>query len=47
MNVPVSFRGRQLGTMNVSGAANQYGEVEQRAARAIAAYLVPVLLADY
>jgi GAF domain-containing protein len=47
MNVPVSFRGRQLGTMNVSGAANQYGEAEQRAARAIAAYLVPVLLADY
>lgn len=47
MNVPISFRGRQLGTMNVSGKAHQYGEDEARAARAIAAYLVPVLLADY
>lgn len=47
MNVPVSFRGKQLGTMNVSGTANQFGETEVRAARAIAAYLVPVLLADY
>jgi hypothetical protein len=47
MNVPVSFRGRQLGTMNVSGKAHQYGADEARAARAIAAYLVPVMLADY
>ncbi|MCC6467414.1 MAG: GAF domain-containing protein [Alphaproteobacteria bacterium] len=47
MNMPVSFRGRQLGTMNVSGTAHQFGEADVRAARAIAAYLVPVLLADY
>ena len=47
MNVPVSFRGRQLGTMNVSGTENQFGEADIRAARAIAAYLVPVLLSDY
>jgi len=47
MNMPVSFRGRQLGTMNISGEENQYTEADVRAARAIAAYLVPVFLAEY
>jgi hypothetical protein len=46
MNVPLSFGGRTLATMNISGEAGQYREEDAPAAQAIGALLAPVLLAS-
>jgi GAF domain-containing protein len=45
MNVPIGFRGKRLGTMNVSNEAHWFREEDAEAGRLIAALLVPDLLA--
>ena len=45
MNVPIGFRGRRLGTMNLSHRAGWYANADREAARIVAALLVPALLA--
>jgi hypothetical protein len=44
MNVPITYDGRTLATMNISGEAGQYGDADIPSARALAALLAPVLL---
>jgi|SRR5215472_1885245 len=45
MNVPVRFRGRSLGTMNICAAAGWFGEADREPGRLLASLLVPSLLA--
>jgi len=45
MNVPITYDGRTLATMNISGEAGQYGDADIPSAQALAALLTPVLLA--
>jgi GAF domain-containing protein len=45
MNVPISYDGHTLATMNISGAAGQYGEADIATGKTLGALLVPVLLA--
>jgi GAF domain len=45
MNVPISYNGRTLATMNISGKAGQYGDADVPLAKVLGALLVPVLLA--
>jgi hypothetical protein len=44
MNVPIGYRGRRLGTMNLSHEAGWYRNADHVAARAIGALFVPALL---
>jgi GAF domain-containing protein len=44
MNVPIGYRGRRLGTMNLSHEAGWYRNADHIAARAIGALFVPALL---
>lgn len=44
MNVPISYRGQRLGTMNLSHEAGWYRNADHVAARAIGALFVPALL---
>lgn len=44
MNIPVMFKGRCVGTMNVSGDAGQYGEEDVRPGRILAGLIVPFIL---
>jgi GAF domain-containing protein len=44
MNVPIGFRGRRLGTMNLSHRAQWYAKADFAAVRIIGALLVPALL---
>ncbi|HZQ61808.1 MAG TPA: GAF domain-containing protein [Casimicrobiaceae bacterium] len=46
MNVPLSYRGRQLGTMNVSHVAGWFKESDVAAGRLIAPFVVPLLLTE-
>ena len=46
MNVPINYRGRSLGTMNVSHDAGWFREQDAAAGRLLAALLVPALLVD-
>lgn len=46
MNVPISYRGHRLGTMNVSHEAGWFRDQDVAAGMLIAALLVPPLLAD-
>jgi transcriptional regulator with GAF, ATPase, and Fis domain len=46
MNVPLAWRDRRLGTMNISHEAGWFTEDDARAGRLIAAFVVPSLLAD-
>ena len=46
MNVPISYGGRTLATMNISGEAGQYGDEDVPTAKALGALLLPVLLAS-
>jgi hypothetical protein len=46
MNVPISFGGGVLATMNISGEAGQYRDADAPSAKMIGALLVPVLLAS-
>ena len=46
MNVPISYRGHPLGTMNVSNEAGWFRDQDAAAGRLIALLLVPALLAD-
>ena len=46
MNVPIGYRGRRLGTMNVSHAAGWFRAQDEAAGRLIASALVPALLVD-
>ncbi len=45
MNVPIGFRGKRLGTMNISNQANWFRPEDAEAGRLIAALLVPTFLA--
>jgi len=45
MNVPITYDGRTLATMNISGEAGQYADADIPTALALAALLAPVLLA--
>jgi len=45
MNVPITYDGRTLATLNISGEAGQYADVDIPTAQALAALLAPVLLA--
>ncbi len=44
MNIPIMFKGRCVGTMNVSGEAGQYGEADVRAGRILAGLTLPFIL---
>jgi GAF domain-containing protein len=44
MNVPIGYRGRRLGTMNLSHEAGWYRNADHVAARAVGALFVPALL---
>jgi GAF domain-containing protein len=44
MNVPIRFRGRSLGTMNICHKAGHFTEVDCEPGRLLAALLVPPLL---
>ena len=46
MNVPIAYRGRSLGTMNISHEAGWFREQDAAAGRLIASLLVPPLLVD-
>jgi len=46
MNVPISYCGRTLATMNISGEAGQYRDEHIPTAKLLGALLVPVLLAS-
>jgi hypothetical protein len=46
MNVPIGYRGRRLGTMNISNEANWFRDQDAAAGLLIAPLLVPVLLAE-
>jgi hypothetical protein len=45
MNIPIGYRGRRLGTMNVSHEAGWFNDQDAAAGLAIAPLLVPALLA--
>ena len=47
MNVPIGYRGRRLGTMNLSHEAGWYRNADHVAARAIGALFVPALLMHF
>jgi hypothetical protein len=44
MNVPLGYRGRRLGTMNISHESGWFTEEDARAGRLIAPFVVPSLL---
>ena len=44
MNVPIGYKGRRIGTMNLSHEAGWYRNADHVAARAIGALFVPALL---
>jgi len=44
MNVPVRFRGRSLGTMNICAEAGRFTEADRAPGRLLAGLLVPGLL---
>ena len=46
MNVPIGYRGRRLGTMNISHEAGWFRVQDEAAGRLIASALVPALLVD-
>jgi GAF domain-containing protein len=46
MNVPIRFRGRSLGTMNICHEAGWFTDVDRAPGRLLAGLLVPPLLAD-
>ena len=46
MNVPIGYRGRRLGTMNISHEAGWFRDQDAAAGRLIASLLVPALLAN-
>ncbi len=46
MNIPLAYRGRRLGTMNISHEAGWFTEQDAAAGRLIAPFVVPSLLAD-
>jgi GAF domain-containing protein len=46
MNVPIGYRGRRLGTMNISNEAGWFRAQDADAGLLIALLLVPALLAD-
>lgn len=46
MNVPIGYRGRRVGTMNISNRAGWFRDEDAAAALLIAPLLVPALLAD-
>ncbi len=45
MNVPIGYRGKRLGTMNVSNDENWFREEDAEVGRLIATFLVPAFLA--
>jgi hypothetical protein len=45
MNVPIRFRGRSLGTMNICSEAGWFSETDRAPGRLLASLLVPPLLA--
>jgi hypothetical protein len=45
MNVPIRFRGRSLGTMNICAEAGWFSEADHAPGRLLASLLVPPLLA--
>ena len=47
LNVPIRFRGRSLGTLNLCHEAGWFRDADVAPARLIAALLVPPLLADH
>lgn len=46
LNVPIRFRGRSLGTLNLCHEAGWFGDADVAPARQLAGLLVPPLLAD-
>jgi hypothetical protein len=46
MNVPLAWRGRRIGTMNVSHQVDWFTDQDAQAGRLIAAFVVPSLLSD-
>jgi GAF domain-containing protein len=46
MNIPIAYRDRRLGTMNISHETGWFTDEHASAARLIAAFVVPSLLAD-
>jgi GAF domain-containing protein len=46
MNVPIAWAGRRLGTMNISHGAGWFTPEDERAARLIATFVVPSLVAS-
>ena len=46
MNIPIAYRGRRLGTMNISHEAGWFTDEHAAAACLVAAFVVPSLLTD-
>jgi hypothetical protein len=46
MNIPIGYRGRRLGTMNISNEADWFSDRDAAAGLLIAPLLVPALLAE-
>jgi GAF domain-containing protein len=46
MNIPIGYRGRRLGTINISHQANWFTEEDAASGTLIAPLLVPALLVD-
>jgi hypothetical protein len=46
MNVPIGYRGRRLGTMNISNEAGWFRDQDAAAGLLIASLLVPALMAE-
>ena len=46
MNVPVRYRGRSLGTMNICAEAGRFTDADHAPGKLLAGLLVPPLLAD-
>ena len=46
MNVPIAYRGRRLGIINIAHEAGWFRDQDAAAGRLIAALLVPALLVD-
>src|SRR4051794_8086491 len=46
MNIPLAYRGRRLGTMNISHDAGWFSDDDAASAKLIASFVVPSLIAD-
>jgi len=45
MNIPLAYRGRRLGTMNISHDAGWFNDADAAAGKLMASFVVPSLIA--